>query len=328
MAGAKNLTGAECRQIVTTIRDVMRRFRVDLVSSVLEYDLREAEWLGTFDGDVLFSKAWEPPTRSRTIDAAVIVLRLKRVAWAMSVASKLRGFRHKLRALRALHVRAGAPQGDAADEAAHGHAWALLFEIELAAQLSREPLIVTFDEPDIVVSMPDGGGGLGLACKRPRKLTTVPGLVGDGVRQIAESGNLGVVALSLDLIVAQHRGAPQSWVIVKHDRETAAACDRVLGATTQEIASRIGDVFRRTDQRAPHQMARVGGVLCVANLAVIAGLDGGGTYMNTKTVTSMIPLMDAEGSATTLAGIRDILALGQAEFRTDDWMHGSDRPAA
>ena len=46
MAGAKNLTGAECRQIVTTIRDVMRRFRVDLVSSVLEYDLREAEWLG------------------------------------------------------------------------------------------------------------------------------------------------------------------------------------------------------------------------------------------------------------------------------------------
>jgi hypothetical protein len=75
-------------------------------------------------------------------------------------------------------------------------------------------------------------------------------------------------------------------------------------------------------------MSRVGGVLGVANLAVIAGLDGGGTYMNTKTVTSMLPLMDAKGSADVLAGIQEILALGQAEFRSDEWLRGLDKPAA
>lgn len=328
MSGAKELTGDACRQIVRTIRDVMRRFRIDLGSSLLEHDLQEAEWLGSFEGNVLYSKAWDPSTRSRTIDAAAIVLRLKRVAWALTVASRLRGFKQRLRALRALHVRAGAPQGDSDDEAARAHAWNLLFEVELAAQLCREPLVVSFDEPDIVLSMPDGGERLGLACKRPRKLTTVPGLVGDGVRQIAESGSDGVVALSLDLIVGQHRGAPKNWMILKHDRETEAACDRVVGATTQDIASMVGNVFRRAGERAPAQMARVGGVLGVANLVVIAGMDGGRTYMNTKTVTTMIPLMSLDGTAAVLSGLRDILALGQAEFRSDEWLERLDKQNA
>jgi hypothetical protein len=96
----------------------------------------------------------------------------------------------------------------------------------------------------------------------------------------------------------------------------------------QDLAGRIGSVFHRASERAPHEMSRVGGVLGVANLAVIAGLDGGGTYMNTKTVTSMLPLMDAKGSADVLAGIQEILALGQAEFRSDEWLRGLDKPAA
>jgi hypothetical protein len=328
MAGAKNLTGVECRQIEAAIRNVMRRNRVALAESMLEHDLAEAEWLGGFDGDVLFSKAWEEPTRTRTIEAATIVLRLKRVAWALTVASRLRGFKQRLRALRELRIRSGAPQGDLADEAARAQAWDLLFEIELAAQLARKPLLVTFEEPDVVVSRPDGSSRLGLACKRPRRLVSVPGAVGDAVRQVAESGDLGMVVLSLDLIVGQHAGAPRNWIIVKHDRETPAACDRVVGAAMQDLAGRIGSVFHRASERAPHEMSRVGGVLGVANLAVIAGLDGGGTYMNTKTVTSMLPLMDAKGSADVLAGIQEILALGQAEFRSDEWLRGLDKPAA
>lgn len=328
MAGAKNLTGPECRQIVATIRDVMRRFRIDLSASLLEHDLGEAEWLGGFDGDVLFSSAWDPPTRKRTIDAASIVLRLKRVAWALTVASRLPGFDQRVRALRDLHVRTRAPQGDATDEAARGHAWDLLFEIELAAQLCRDSLAVTFEEPDVVVSMPDGRGRLGLACKRPRRLGTVPGAVGDAVRQIAASRNLGIVVLSLDLLVGQRDGAPRSWVIVEHDRETPAACDQLVGATMSDIASRVGHVFQRTSARAPGDLAGVGGVFGVANLVVIAGLDGGLTCMNTKTVTSLLPLIDVEGAATVLAGMRDILALGQAEFRSDEWLSGLDKSAA
>lgn len=324
MSGAKHLTGEECRRVTHAIRGVMAQYGVNLHASLLEADLAEAEWLAGFDGNVLFSSAWDAPNRQRTIGAACRVLRLKRVAWALLVAAQISGFEERVARLRDLRVLPLAPHGDARDEGRLGEAWDLLFEIEVAAQLCGGPFGVEFAEPDIVVSMPGDLGTFAIACKRPRRSTSVPGALGDALRQLARFDGPGIVALSLDLLLPSHDGAPRNWVIVKHDRQTQSACNRLVGDATSQMAGAVGSVVQRAERRSPRELAGVGGVLGVANLVVLAGLDGGGQYMNTKVVTTKVPLLDAEGNATALAAICHVLELGQAEFRTDAWLAGVD----
>ncbi len=326
---AKHLASDDCRRIVATIRGIMQRYGIALDAAPLEAELAEAEWLASFDGDVLFSAAWDPPTRARTTDAVSRVLRLKRIAWALHMASDLPGFERIVGRLRDLRIRTAAPQGDAADEGRFGQAWDTLFEVEVAAQLMGEPLSVSFEEPDIVVRFSSSDALLGLACKRPRSLQSVAGAIGSAVGQIERFPGPGAVVLSLDLLLpALHRRVLRNWIIVEHDRETAAACAQVVGSAMTDLAGAAGDVFQRAASRSPRDLADVAGILGVANLLVIAGLDGGQRYVNTKTVATLLPIVDGAYKADVLAFVRERLELGQAAFRSDEWMDEVDVPAA
>ena len=324
---AKDLTGQTCRAIASTIRSVLDRHKIRLADSLLAEQLDEAEWLGTFDGNVFTSAAWSEEYQDRTIEAVAKVIRLKRVAWALTTCADLPGFSTRARALRQLRVRIAAPQGARDDEQAAGHAWDILFELEIAAQLTNGPFEISLEEPDVVARVRGSDAAMGLACKRPRCVRAVSGAIGSAIRQVADSKLPGLAVLSLDLLLPT---APKNWIILDHNRECDRACDMVVGEAMSKISGGVGSALALAADRSPHGTRAFGGVVGFANVIVMAGLDCGRRYVNTKAIAQVIPIMTVGHSAEVVSLIRRTLELGQGEYRRDEWLEpaSSTGPAA
>lgn len=276
---------------------------VSLRESPLARELASLEWL--LAEELPFFASGGAGVRSECADqfrgSLLSFVRLERVRRALTRLGRTPGVENKLGHLRNLR---SAGRGGHADKA-----WALLFELELAAQLASPLWKVELregdGEPDISIADAHGAE-LAVECKRPSKIGTVVRNVREAVTQLSRAGRFGFVAVDLSPVVATYldaRGADDSRsqmapVLAQLLDPLRAALDEALGAVVPDLERRSAGAF---------------GVLFCATPILLGRADDAG-FVGTRTYWERHVHPSVEGADGLLTFIGQVAEAGQNEL--------------
>jgi hypothetical protein len=155
---------------------------------------------------------------------------VKRAAIAISLAPLIPGGSRRFQLFKNNIHRQQNPESKALD---------LFFELDIAHRLLKRGLPVQFKEPDLVVGL--SGNDFGVACKRPRKRTTVARNVIRGAKQIKKHGR-GLVVINVELLLlpdeySQLRCLPYdvaTWEEFRRLQQVVDAIAKECGAAVRE----------------------------------------------------------------------------------------------
>lgn len=185
----KPITPSMCRRIVRSLNKSEKHFGLRKnPTCTLATTIKQLEWLASVDKAPLIPAAWES-NPERTRKAFLRIEQAQRLANALERIRNVPGAPEKVRSVLKEYNRLKSQDEPSQD---------ILFEIEIAGRLAINSLSPAFDEPDIIVGSSSLWNELGIACKRPRKVSTFPRNLADAARQINSSGTPGVIVANLE----------------------------------------------------------------------------------------------------------------------------------
>lgn len=308
-----HLSQAHCARISFVVRDAFEAVAVPVLGTSIERELTEVDWLSSFGVGVFEPGGAYESDRVRAQVAIVRALRLKRLAWALGVCSKTRGFRALLRRLRSLSVEIRDPQGTEARDGGR-NSWDMLFELELAALVTTgSAATVTFEEPDLVVRIGEYAA-FGIACKRPQHGRSLEQAVRKASRQFARSERVGLLAVNCDHLVRGEDGLPGAWLRCRSDSQVEQDGQKRLADVAARCAASLGLGMSGGEQRLE-------GVLFFANFVGLhpSSEMSGHHVLWTGIRAVPVPLVVGTQLLSYVEDLKDALLRGQCVFASDSW---------
>lgn len=234
---------SEIQATLAGIRGVLEQYRiVSKPGSSLAEACSEAEWLLGFPGEIFDDTGARGADRERFLSAFLVFVHLTRLHNGFVACRDKPGFRAVLKHVAGVSVSIVGPDEEGA--------WDHFFELEMAGGLGGSLWVVSFDErPDLILT-DTKGDRFAIACKRPRRLSTVAAAVDRGIEQVRGSDSVGgAVAVSLDLAIPT-RLKPVGMTSFATQASFGTTCDGILHAAVEELRPSIETLLQTDLERS------------------------------------------------------------------------------
>ena len=201
----------DCNAVASSLRESLDLLNVNkpALSSDLGRILTNLDWMGSFPSPPLRPGGAAEEDRDRAVKGFLQFEQAKRVALSLKYCRDLPGASDPSRKVTTIRK--------AFDRlTTHGSATQdILLEFEVAGRLRHRELILEFDEPDLRVKLPVFSGTVGLACKRPRMLSSMPNSIRDAVHQIETAKIPSIIVIGVEAILYSNSpdGTPSNFYI-------------------------------------------------------------------------------------------------------------------
>lgn len=198
--------------------------------------LKGLEWFGSYPPESHQPEAAWKDDPERAVRFFGNFEQVKRVAIALTLAPHIPGDSRRFRLLKDNFNRLENPGSKALD---------LFFELDIAHRLLKRGIPVAFEEPDLVVGL--SGMDFGVACKRPRKRSTVAENILKGAKQVRRHGR-GLVVLNLELVLLPDEDPhPRNPIFHAPDWAKFQELQTVIDNVAAECQRKMGDAFAKPE---------------------------------------------------------------------------------
>jgi hypothetical protein len=236
------VTAKQCQLVAAQIGSALDRFGLHLnPASDLAQMVREMEWLGSFDADPFSPGGAAEKSRGadkeRFISAFLHLEQARRIADALTWAAKVANSETVVRWLRKRIDRIATQDEKSQD---------YLFELEIAARFASKGLTVSLEEPDIVVTLPNGFR-FAFACKRPRHAGRVGPMVREAADQVTGSGLPGIAVIGVEALLHRSEDPTRKTVFyaASNPESARAEGERIVGEAIAEARKDISRAFEK-----------------------------------------------------------------------------------
>lgn len=188
MANLESLTSAECRTLSSILAKSFSYLAITVPpGSDLGKMQNAIDWLASFPTNCDLLVEAQRKDERRTVDAVLWYEQAKRITIAIGWACEIEGGDALVRRLRKRFNRLESQDVSALD---------FFFELDIAHRIAQRGLLVSLQEPDILVQVDNLQ--IALACKRPRSLRGMAAKIKQGAEQVIKRDRFGFVVVSLE----------------------------------------------------------------------------------------------------------------------------------
>jgi hypothetical protein len=199
------VTAEECRQLAQLLRESLTTFEfAPNPTSDLARMMKALEWLGSFPSDAYQPDAAFAVNRARSMETFRLLEQAKRTTEALRWARTIPGSQQAVFKLDSRLNRLIDQDASALD---------FFFELDIAFRLAMRGLLVSFDEPDLVLTT--GTERVGLACKRPRNLRQMRKSIRVAKKQVLRQPFPGFILINVEAMLHKS-GDPQKPTVTYH----------------------------------------------------------------------------------------------------------------